>query len=239
LEDFSKYMALHLSAWPARTDKESVVLNRSSLREMHQPGVVSLLNGAYKYPSGRTCATVAGYGFGLRWAKDCEGRVQVGHSGGLPGFGSNWTILPDYGIGVVCFANVTYAPTAGLNIRVLDTLISLAQLKPRQLVASPVLKARKEQLVKLLPNWKDAEKSGVFSENFFIDFPIDSLRKEASALFAKAGDVIRIGDIVPENQLRGRFVIEGTNTDIEVYFTLMPDNPPLIQDYRIRERQKK
>ncbi|ANE53550.1 beta-lactamase [Flavisolibacter tropicus] len=239
LEDFSKYMALHMSAWPARTAKESVVLKRSSLREMQQPGVVGALNAAYKYPSGRSCPTVAGYAFGLRWTKDCEGRVQVGHSGGLPGFGSNWTILPDYGVGVVCFANVTYAPTATLNIRVLDTLISLAQLKPRQLIASPVLKERKEQLAKLLPNWKGAEQSGLFSGNFFKDFPIDSLRKEASALFAKAGNIVRVGEIVPENQLRGSFIIEGTNTDIEVYFTLMPDNPPLIQDYRLRERSKK
>lgn len=240
LEDFSKYMALHLNAWPARSDKEATtVLKRSSLREMHLPGVVGALNAAYTYPSDRTCATVAGYGFGLRWTKDCEGRVQVGHSGGLPGFGSNWTILPDYSIGVVCFANVTYAPTANLNIRVLDTLITMAQLKPRQVVASPVLKERKEQLVKLLPNWNNAEQTGLFAENFFLDFPIDSLRKQASALFAKAGKIIRVGEIVPENQLRGTFLLEGEHTNIEVYFTLMPDNPPLIQDYRMRERPKK
>jgi CubicO group peptidase (beta-lactamase class C family) len=238
LEDFIKYMALHMNAWPARSDKEATILKRSSLREMHQPGIVGALNAAYKYPSGRTCATVAGYGFGLRWTKDCEGRVQVGHSGGLPGFGSNWAILPDYGIGVVCFGNVTYAPTANLNIRVLDTLISMAQLKPRQLIASPVLQQRKEQLVKLLPDWRAAEASGLFAENFFLDFPVDSLRKEASALFGKAGKIIRIGEIVPENQLRGSFLIEGEHTNIEVFFTLMPDNPPLIQDYRIRERKK-
>ena len=239
LEDFSKYMALHLNAWPARSEREAtLVLKRSSLREMHLPGVVGSLNAAYTYPSGRACATVAGYGFGLRWTKDCEGRVQVGHSGGLPGFGSNWTVLPDYGIGVVCFANVTYAPTANLNIRVLDTLVTLAQLKPRQVVASPLLKERKEQLVKLLPNWNNAEKSDLFSENFFLDFPIDSLRKQATALFAKAGKIVRVGEIVPENQLRGTFLLEGEHTNIEVYFTLMPDNPPLIQDYRIRERLK-
>lgn len=240
LEDFSKYMALHMNAWPARSEREATtVLKRSSVREMQQPGVVGYLNAAYTYPSGRACASVVGYGFGLRWTKDCEGRVQVGHSGGLPGFGSNWTILPDYGIGVVCFANVTYAPTTGLNTQVLDTLITLAQLKPRQVLAPPVLKERKEQLVKLLPHWKDAEKSGLFAENFFKDFPIDSLRKQATDLFAKAGKIVRVGETIPTNQLRGGFTIEGEHTDIEVFFTLMPDNPPLIQDYRIRERVKK
>ena len=42
----------------------------------------------------------------------------------------------------------------------------------------------------------------------------------------------------PENQLRGSFIIEGEQSNIEVYFTLSPENPPLIQEYRIRELTK-
>jgi hypothetical protein len=38
----------------------------------------------------------------MGWAgRDCEGRVYIAHSGGLPGFGSQWRIMPDYGIGVL------------------------------------------------------------------------------------------------------------------------------------------
>lgn len=75
MEDFSKYLVFHMSAWPARLGTESPVLKRSSIREMHQPGIIGALNAAYKYPSGRACPTVGGYGFGLRWTKDCEGRI--------------------------------------------------------------------------------------------------------------------------------------------------------------------
>ena len=46
---------------------------------------------------------------GLDWLRDCDGKVYIAHSGGLPGFGSQWRIMPDYGIGVVAFANRTYA----------------------------------------------------------------------------------------------------------------------------------
>ncbi|MEN9704045.1 MAG: hypothetical protein RLZZ209_1473, partial [Bacteroidota bacterium] len=28
----------------------------------------------------------------------------MGHSGGLPGFGSNWRIFPDYDLGIISFA---------------------------------------------------------------------------------------------------------------------------------------
>lgn len=237
IEDFSKYMALQLSAWPPRSDKETGPLKRSSLREMQQPWNFSALNAAYVYPSGRPCATASAYAYGLRWQKDCGGRVSVGHSGGLPGFGSNWQILPDYGIGVVCFSNVTYAPTSLINNQVLDTLIALAALKPRQLQPSSILEKRKEQLVQLLPSWKGAEAAGIFAENFFLDYFHDALRKESEAIFEKTGRILRVGTVLPENGLRGSFVLEGEKANAEVSFTLTPENPALIQEYHIRERR--
>lgn len=239
IEDFSKYVAFHLSAWPPNDSKETGPVKRSSVREMQQPWNFSGLNANYKYPSGRACPTVSAYCYGLSWAKDCEGRVIVGHSGGLPGFGSNWRILPDYGIGIILFANLTYANTGFINVRVLDTLIYMASLKPRQLVASSILTQRRDELVKLLPNWDNAEASGIFAQNFFMDYFPDSLRKEATAIFNKAGKIISIKEVIPENGLRGSFIIEGENSNIEVSFTLTPENPPLIQAYHIEEHAKK
>jgi CubicO group peptidase (beta-lactamase class C family) len=239
IEDFSKYAALHLSAWPTSNQKESPVLKRSSLREMHQPWRFSSMNLNFKYPNGRTCPLAIAYGYGLGWSKDCDGRIRVGHSGGLPGFGSYWGMLPEYGIAVVSFANLTYGPNTFINLKVLDTLISLADLKPRQLAPSDILVKRKNELVKLIPNFKGAKESGIFAVNFFDDYIIDTLRKDAEMLYKKAGAVLKVREIIPENQLRGSFVLEGKTTDIEIYFTLSPENPPLIQEYRIREKSKK
>ena len=156
----------------------------------------------------------------------------------MPGFGSQWRILTDYGIGVVAFANRTYAPMGYVNTVVLDTLIKLADLKPRQLPASAILEKRKNELVALLPGWNSAEQSGIFAENFFPDYPIDTLKKYARNLYTKAGKIIAVKEMKPENQLRGSFIIEGEKTDIEIYFTLSPENPPLIQEYHIREVPK-
>jgi hypothetical protein len=122
-----------------------------------------------------------------------------------------------------------------INNLVLDTLIKIAELKPRQIPPSSILEKRKNELVTLLPDWKNAEQSGIFAENFFPDYPIDSLKKQAKEIFAKAGKIISIKEMKPENQLRGTFVIEGEQSDIMIYFTLSPENPPLIQEYRIRE----
>lgn len=238
IEDFSKYIALNLAAYPPRDDKENSIVKRSSIREMHQASNFSTLNPTYQYPNGRVSPLISAYGYGLRWTKDGDGKLTIGHSGGLPGFGSNWKIMPDYGIGIVSFANLTYASASYLNTQVLDTLISLAKLQPKPLPISPILNQRKNELLSLLPAWENATSKGIFAENFFLDYFPDLLKKEAKAIFDKAGKIIQVGEIVPENNLRGAFVIFCENADIEVSFTLTPENPPLIQEYNIKELPK-
>ncbi|MBC7850945.1 MAG: beta-lactamase family protein, partial [Chitinophagaceae bacterium] len=238
IEEFANYMGLHLSAWPASNAADPGPIKRSSVREMHHPWRFTALNPNYKYNDGRSCPIVAAYCYGLGWTRDCEGRVYIAHSGGLPGFGSQWRIMPDYGIGIVAFANRTYAGVGGVNMQVLDTLIKIAGLKPRELPPSKILQQRKEELIALLPDWNNAEKSGLFAENFFADFPIDSLKKQSRELFAKAGRIVSIQPIIPENQLRGVFTVQGEKTDFNVYFTLSPENPALIQQYEIWEKPK-
>jgi len=78
----------------------------------------------------------------------------------------------------------------------------------------------------------------VGAENFFPDYPIDTLKKYARDLYGKAGKIISVKEVKAENQLRGSFIIEGEKTNIEIYFTLSPENPPLIQAYHIREVAK-
>lgn len=238
IDEFANYMAFHLSAWPPSNAAETGPLKRSSVREMQHPWRFNGFNPNYRYPDGRVCGLVSAYAYGLGWTQDCEGRVYIAHSGGLPGFGSQWRILPDYGIGVVAFANRTYAPMNAINFQVLDTIIKQAGLKPRELPASAILEQRKKELINILPGWDKAEQSGIFAENFFPDNPIDILRREAKTLFAKAGRIITVHEMKPENQLRGSFILEGENTNLEIYFTLSPENPPLIQEYHIREVKK-
>lgn len=238
LEDFSKYAALHLSAWPERDETEKGPLKRSSLREMQFPWNISGFNPTYTYPNGRMGSSFTSYGYGLSFLRDDRGRRSVGHSGGLPGFGSNWRIYPDYDLGIISFANVTYAPASFINLKVLDSLISSTQLSPRKLPASAILKQRQTELVRLLPEWKNGPESGIFAENFFLDYFPEKLAAEAKTIFGKIGPIRAIHEIVPENNLRGTFRLDGEKGSAEVYFTLSPENPALIQEYHISETKK-
>jgi CubicO group peptidase (beta-lactamase class C family)/D-alanyl-D-alanine dipeptidase len=235
LEDFCRYINFHLAAWPPRNGQDTGPLRRSSVREMHQPGKISGFYTQGRNVAGEVCPRISAYNFGLGWNKDCTGKEWIGHSGGLPGFGSHWLILPEYGVGIVSFCNLTYAGASTLNYQAVNVLIDRAGLKPRSLPVSDVLRQRQQQLMALLPDWKQAETSGIFSENFFADYIIDSLRKEAGALFSKAGKIIRVEEMIPENQLRGTFRVVGEHADLLFRFTLSPENPALIQAYEIRE----
>ena len=231
IDMFSKYVALHQMAWPERNDPETFPIKRSSLREMHQSSKFISLTPNYTFPSGRVLAATNSYTYGLNWMHDALGRNSVGHSGGLPGFGSNWRFMPDYGIGVILFANVTYAPTSLINLAVLDTIVQLAKLKPRVISISPILQRRKIQLISMLPNFNTS--AAIFAENFFEDYPIETLKKEAAAILKEAGEIESVGEMVAENQMRGYCIIQCKQKNIKLAFTLTPENPGLIQEYHL------
>jgi len=238
IEDLARYVTMHLSAWPPRSEADAGPLKRSSLREMHHPWRFNRLNTRFRYPNGRECAIASAYAYGLTWTQDCEGRVMVGHSGGLPGFGSNWTMMPQYGLAVMSFGNKTYGGTSALNVAVLDSILAATELHPMKLPASGILKQRMQELIGFLPEWKNAESSGLFAENFFLDSPIEDLRKWTKIPFEKAGKIIGVKEIVPENQLRGTFIMEGELMNISVFFTLTPEPNPLFQIVRMRNLEK-
>src|SRR5207237_105903 len=124
----------------------------------------------------------------------------------------------------VSFANLTYANGGRANTIALDTLLALSGIKPRTLPASLILEQRKNDLLKLLPNWENPQATGIFADNFFMDYFPDKLKAEAEEIFAKAGKITRVGEVVAENQLRGYFILVGERANVKVSFTLTPEN---------------
>ena len=147
---------------------------------------------------------LSAYSFGLRYTKDCEGRISVGHAGGLTGYGSQWTILPQYGIGIISFSNATYAAAGYINTAVLGfhhfTWSTEAKTHSRFL---PFSNRGREQLVKLLPSWTNAAASGIFAENFFLDYFTEELKAQATEILKSIGNIVKVHEMIPENNLRG------------------------------------
>jgi len=264
--DFARYAIMHLSAWPPRngagnastydgegaepsqvnaidglthSQPASTPLKRSSVREMHSPSSGVSFSSSTLYAGGPECNVIVAYGYGLRWSIDCMERRKIYHNGGLPGFGSNWTIMPDYGIGVVAFSNRTYGSTYTVNQKVLELLTGSLDLKPRSPGITEILRTRMNDLLRIMPEWDPEGTRDIFSDNFFIDNPPGDLRAEADRIFELAGKITDVKELIPENSLRGSFVMEGINGSITVRFTLTPEPSPRIQSFGISLTPKK
>lgn len=227
IEDFSKYVSFHLSAWPPRNDEETGPVRRSSLREMQQPKFSNVYAKATDF-KGDSCAVISGYGYGLGIAKYCNGLIRVSHGGALPGYGSNYVFFPEYGIGIMAFCNLTYTTPWPFE-EIGKLLFETAKIEPRKLPVSDILLERKDQVTQLIQNWDPELESKILGENFYLDQSRDSRIQDAQEKLGKAGKIQSIGEMNAYNQLRGTYEILAENGIIEVYFNLTPEKYPKIQ----------
>jgi CubicO group peptidase (beta-lactamase class C family) len=230
--DLARYVAFLLSAWPPRDDPDSGPVRRSSLREMQQSGRFEGLSATRTTAEGPARVTATTYGFGIAFSQECDARLIVAHSGGLPGFGSIMRMLPEQGVGVFVMANRTYAPAGGMARQALEILRGTGALVPRELPASAPLVAARESIARLLERWDDGEARALAADNFFLDRPLPERRDELARLRERHGRC-RPGDLRPENWLRGRFRAECDRGWIDADFTLAPTQPPRLQFLRL------
>jgi CubicO group peptidase (beta-lactamase class C family) len=229
IPDLGRYIAFMLSAWPPRDDAERGSVRRSSVREMQQGQRLVGLSVEPATADAPLRASTRSYAYGLSASQDCRFRHIVAHGGGLPGFGSYELWLPDYGVGVFAFANVTYAPASRAVRAIVDQLAKSGALQPRVVPASaPLLEAR-ERVTALLNTWSDAEAKALAADNLFLDRSLDARRKEVTELSKQLGACRPEGDIEAENWLRGSFALTCDRGTLDVSLTLAPTRPPKVQ----------
>ena len=227
IEDFSKYVSFHLSAWPPRSESEKGPLKRNTLREMHMPQFFKLSADAKDW-NGDPCPAISGYGYGLGIGKDCKGIKWVSHGGALPGFASHYVFYPEYGVGIMAFGNLTYTRPWSSD-QIAKLLFETIELQARQLPASDILVERQEQLAHLIQRWDTDLEATILAENFYLDKSREDRISEVQEVLDKAGAIQSMEEIEPNNQLRGSFKLKTEHGVIDIYFTLTPEKTPKVQ----------
>jgi CubicO group peptidase (beta-lactamase class C family) len=232
VRDLARWVALFLSAWPPRDDPEHGLIRRSSLREMQQVGCMDEV----EIPSTELGAPVklraGGYGYGLSFMDNGRWR-SVGHGGGLPGFGSHMRWAPDYDIGVVALANVTYANVHAACADALEQLIAADKTQRRVSPPSLAMAAARAGIVRLLDAWDDGLADQLFADNFFLDEERPRRRQKLVQLRQLHGRLRPDGETEIENWLRGRWRMVGERGWCWVWISLAPTAPPRIQALEI------
>ena len=168
----------------------------------------------------------AGYGFGIRQFDDPVIGMVVGHSGGLPGYGSNMRWVPGRGVGVIALSNVTYAPMAELTMRSLVELKKADQLPDMPDLpdaAAQLVIDSGRRLIDLVTNWDDAVAERLFADNVALDDPFERRAVAAADLLARHGgfDVVLI---VASSRTAGSITARGTASGLlfRIHFSLSP-----------------
>lgn len=232
--DLSAYVGAFLAAWPPRDGAETGPVRRASLREMQQiwrarPALVT--RTAADGPS----LNAGGYGYGLRIGQSCAFDHIVAHTGGLPGFGSIMQWLPDYGVGIIAFGNVTYTGWTPIVTEAFALLEKTGGLERRKPQASPVLVEMRDSVSRLIVRWDDVEADRMAAMNLYLDQSKERRRKEIENLRADVGQCPMPASFdTVENWLRGQWTMKCERGDLRVSITLAPTIPPRVQHLDVR-----
>jgi CubicO group peptidase (beta-lactamase class C family) len=228
LSDLGKYVGAFLAAWPPRDGVEGPPIRRASLREMQQvwrpaPASVSRSTDGMQLNAG-------GYGYGLRITQTCQFPTIVAHGGGLPGFGTLMRWLPEYGVGLIAFGNLTYTGWARTFDAALEGLARTGGLQPRVIEPSPALTAARNSVAGLIVTWDDAVADRIAAQNLYLDQSKDRRRAAIEALRTKVGACTAgSGFDRVENALRGDWTMSCERGRLRVAITLAPTIPPTVQ----------
>jgi CubicO group peptidase (beta-lactamase class C family) len=232
--DYAKWVAFLLSAWPARDDPDAGPVKRATVREVAQglnfTSVVNR-NGA----SGADgCKLSSAYGMGWRVAQDCDLGLTLAHGGGYPGYGSHVMLMPDHGVGVFALSNRTYAGPSG---PAWDTAVALDKaglLTRRETPVSPTVadlfaSARAAYAAgNLMPL------DGKLAMNFLLDRSAENWRAEFARLKAEVGECPTAEPLAPTGALSTAFRLNCDRGKLDGTLLLAPTTPATIQAWRLR-----
>ena len=230
VRDLSKYVGAFLAAWPPRDGPETLPVRRASLREMQQAWRPSFTRVSRDRATGVVQLTASSYAFGLGVTQTCDFRLTVAHSGGLPGFGSQMRWLPDYGVGIIAFGNLTYTGWGAAVGDAIDRLAKTGGLQPREVQPSKALVDARDSVSRLIVKWDDQLADRIAAENLFLDESKDRRRAHFDALRAKVGTCAmpdRFDSV--ENALRGKWTMSCERGKLAAALTLAPTMPPTVQ----------
>lgn len=232
--DYAKWVAFLLSAWPARDDADAGPVKRSTVREIAQGlNFVSVTNriGA---SGASACKQAAAYGMGWRVAQDCDLGLTLAHGGGYPGYGSHVMLMPDHGVGVFALSNRTYA---GPSAPAWDTAVAMDRaglLEPRVVPLSPVVAEAYAAAKAAYAAGNLGPLQGRLAMNFLMDRSAENWAAELAALKEEVGECPADEPLAPMGAMSTAFRLNCEKGKIDGLLLLAPTTPATIQALRFR-----
>ena len=224
--DYARYVAWILSAWPPRNGNDSPILRRASVREIARPQN-SLTQLPPSDPAG--CARAAAYALGAIAQHDCVLGSHFGHSGGLPGYGSNVLFMPGRDLAVFAFSNRTYAPASRAVREAANQLVNSGAFPVRAPPLSPALQATLAISQEIYDHADVMTDPQALAMNFLLDRSAALRNAEIATLREKYGDCRVAPASSTDSALSGSFEFNCEKGKLKIELILAPTRQPQIQ----------
>lgn len=201
--DYARWVAFLLSAWPARNGPDAGPVARATVREIVTGA--NFAAGVQRSPAigGAPCRQAVAYGMGWRVIDDCDlGRV-VSHTGGYPGYGSVVMLLPEQGVGLFAFASRTYAGASLPAFRAALALKAAGDLPTPAAHVSPGLAVAYAAARQV---WTSGDITvASLADNMLLDESAAAWKARLAALKAEVGACKMDAAPAPISAMEGRF----------------------------------
>jgi CubicO group peptidase (beta-lactamase class C family) len=227
--DYAKWVAYLLSAWPPRSDADTGPVPRQTMRELAKGSDFPL--GVTRPGDKRSnpCRQAEVYGMALYVVNDCDLPWAITHNGGYPGYGSSVLMFPDAGVGLFVFTNRTYSSPSPNLWNAALVLKAAGLLNPRSIAVSP-------ELAKAYAAAAESWRSGAITPvapmaavNFFLDRTAENWKLELARLKTQVGDCKTDAPIHAMGTETGNFEWSCQRGKIKGRLLLAPPN-----DYKVQ-----
>lgn len=227
--DYAKWVAFLLQAWPPRDGADAGPVKRATVRELSQGvGFASVQTRPGAGPDG--CAQPVYYAKAFRVAVDCELGRTLYHGGGYPGYGSHLVLFVDRGIGIFAFANRTYAGPVPPIWNAAAALLKEGQMgTPAVMEVSADLAARYQAIGAIFKAGALSAGGDILALNFLMDRTAENWAKDLAALKANVGECDTAAPITPTGALSGTFRWRCAHGRVKGDLLLSGDKPARIQ----------
>ena len=229
--DYAKWVAFLLAAWPPRDGADTGPVPRATVRELAEGSNFQYLSRRYARSGTTDCVQASAYGMGMNVKMDCDLGFTLSHSGGYPGYGSHVLLLPERGIGIFAFANRTYA---GPSVAVWEAAVALDRAGllggERAMPVSKDLANAYRVAGEIYAAGDVAAGGDLLAMNFLLDRSAEIRAREIAALKAEVGDCDTSGSPTATGALSGVFTWRCEHGRVKGSVLLAPTLPPGIQE---------
>ncbi len=232
--DYAKWVAFLLAAWPARDDPDTGPVRRATVREMAQGLNFVTVANRIGSTGATACKQAAAYAMGWRVAQDCDLGLTLAHGGGYPGYGSHIMLMPDHGVGIFALSNRTYA---GPSAPAWDSAVAMDKaglLAGRAVPTTPAVADAYAAARAAYAAGTLAPLEGKLAMNFLLDRSAANWAAELGRLKAQLGDCPTAEPLAPTGALSAAFRLNCSKGQLDGMLLLAPTNPATLQALRFR-----